>query len=206
MADNDNSVRILIEFIEKTQGADAAQAAMVKLKEETAKGTEVIGENVEANKKVSEAVEHTGHSAGNARLEHMALHHAFTELNKVSPGLGTSMMFLARGMHMGEEAAKGFAEGTNEAKVAMEGAMATVLPLIAVMLTIQTITTYWDLYSESVKAAAEEQEKAMKKIQDSSHEAFNAVKELEELLHPKEKTVAEKDESDLDIYKAVDDN
>ena len=75
----------------------------------------VTQEDVEkATKKTSEATEEAGkkteeagHHAANARLQHMALHHAFTELNKIAPGLGDSLNMITRGMHSMGEGAEG---------------------------------------------------------------------------------------------------
>ncbi len=148
-------------------------------------------------KNVGKGSEQAGHFAASARMEHMALHHAFRELDKICPGLGSSLDMMSRGMHAVEAGEEGAAVGAVEAKGAFESMMATILPLLAVMLTIQAITEYWDLYKESVEAAAKAQEEAMKRIQESTHAALKAVEELNEAMHPKAHTTAEKDEEQL---------
>lgn len=70
MADESRSVEILIDFIAKTQGADAAAQAMTKLKAETGDSSH-------------EMHKHTG--------EAREMHHAFHELNRIIPGLGNAM-------------------------------------------------------------------------------------------------------------------
>ena len=144
--------------------------------------------------KIGKGSESAGRFAGSARLEHMALHHAFRELDNILPGLGSSLDMMSRGMHAVEAGEAGAAEGAVAAKTAFEEMMATILPLLAVMLSIQAISEYWELYKENVDAAAKAQEEAMKRIQESTRAALKVVEELNEAMHPKAHTTAEKDE------------
>lgn len=181
---DDNVLKLLIEFGLNDAQAQQALNRINELKDSTAdagKEMENVSEKADEEGKQLEA---TGEHAGNSKLKHMALHHAMSELNKISPGLGTSMMFLSRGYMQAGEAAKGAAAGTKEFQLALEGAMATILPLLAIMLTIQTISTYWDIYKEKVKAAAEAQTEAMKQIEEATEKALKAQQELNEATHP----------------------
>ncbi len=103
MADTDKSLQILIEFIARTQGADAAKAALAEVKEHTssaAASTKELGTSQESltnfqkdsaspaqeewNKKTEEGGGQADMFAGKQR----ELHRLFGEMNRILPGTG----------------------------------------------------------------------------------------------------------------------
>jgi hypothetical protein len=136
----------------------------------------------------------TGGHASNARLKHMALHHAIAELNKVVPGLGTTLTMLQRGM-------QGVGESADGLSGKMSALLTSVGPLIVAMLAIQAVTVYWDLYKEKLKEVAAEQEATSKSVDDSLRKMVRSLKALDDATHPKKKNEAQKDEKLLEDEK-----
>ncbi len=201
MADSDQALKILIQFIADTQGADAAADALNKLNAATTDANSEMGVIVVTADDVKKALadtgdktdeagkktEESGHHSANARLKHMALHHAIAELNKVVPGLGSSMMMLSHGMDHAGDAAGGLGGK-------MSAAVTSVGPLIVVLLSIQAVTQYWELYKEKLKEVAAELSALSKQTQEDVATMVKAMGELDAAMHPKKKTLADADD------------
>ena len=132
----------------------------------------------------------SGHHAGNARMQHMALHHAFAQLNKIAPGLGTTLNMLTRGMHSAGDSAEGAAEK-------MRALTTSIGPLIVIMMTIELATKMWEAHKQKIKEVADEQERTAKRTSESLHKMVEDYTAAQEAMHPKVKTEAEKKEDAL---------
>lgn len=213
MSDTEKGVKIKIEgdaaslVAASGQGADALQKLKAttedlggetkKLTGEQEAGNAEMGvivvtqkEVAEATGKTTEAVEESGKVSSNARLQHMALHQAFTQLDKIAPGLGNTLNMVTRGIHgMGDESV-----GTQAKMAAL---IDTIGPLIVVMLTIEVATQAWDRYQEKVKAVAAEQAALAEQTSKNLKKMLSDIEALDKAMHPKEKTTAQKDEAEL---------
>jgi hypothetical protein len=169
---------------------------------DAAKTLDKVGDNA---KDAGDKMKETGGSANFLEGRSRELHHVFGKLNQIFPGLGEGLKFVkegffeeARGANAAADANEAYAatapdvEAAN-AKMAASSVKSAGIWAI-VILAIEAVMTYWDLYKEKVENTEKAQEEAMKKIQDASAEALKAVRELDEALHPKEKNLATQDE------------
>ena len=200
MADSDKTLKLLIEL--GVIGQEDAKAAMGLLDEMKKGQTDLAKEMgvVTVNSAdVDRAIAKSGEASVEARSKHMLLHHAFAELNKVVPGLGTIINVFERNLDRagaaGPKAAAGLAtvgagaEAAGAGCAAAEPAVASLImtlgPLIIIMEAVQLATELWDMHMEKVKEAAAAQAEAYKQIEEASKKAFAAQQELNDALHPK---------------------
>lgn len=205
MSDNASAV---LELMVKlgVVGASDVQAANALLDETKSKTGDLAGATGGLNeemgyvpenfKQVGEAAEDAGEKVNVSRERHMAMHHVMGELNRIFPGLGTSLHFISEGFMKAGESAEGAAAGTRTFGVALETVMAEILPLLAIVLTIQEATKLWEAHKQKVEEAAKAQEEAVKSMAESVDKLLGKMKELDDALHPT-KNIAEKDEADL---------
>jgi hypothetical protein len=211
MPDNNNEVDYIIKTKADMAGAEATAAAMEKSREqaaalakemgvvnvseqEAAKATASLGEKTsDTGKKIEDAGEKASHSS----QKHMALRRIFGQLDQISPGLGESLRLVAEAYLGAGEAAEGGAVGVAEFNTALEELLVTLGPLIIAMLGIEATLKFWDLYKTKVEAAAEAQAESTKKIVESTHQALQAVQELDKAMHPEKKNLAGQDEENL---------
>ena len=200
MADSDKTLKLLIELgVIGQEDAKAAGQLMDEMKQgQTALAKEMDVVTVSQGD-VEKALTKGGESAVGAREKYKLLHHAFGELNKIVPGLGTILNVFERGLdRMGEagpKAAAGLATvgggaeaagaGCAAAESAVDSLIVTLGPLIIIMEAVQLTTELWDIHTEKVKVAAAAQAEAYKQIEDASKKAFTAQQELNDALHPK---------------------
>jgi len=162
-------------------------------------GDSLVPENLAGNiAGVGTAEEEAGEKASSSRTKHLLLHHAFAELDKIIPGLGTIVNAFERELgRLGEaspRAASGLvrvgqgAEAAGAGCAAAEPAVASLIttlgPLIIIMESVQLATQLWDLHTEAVQRAAAAQAEAYKQIDEASKKALAAQLELNEALHP----------------------
>ena len=205
MAAADKTLKIAIELDGYVMpGVKEAEAKLKTEADDLAKSMGVLTvtqEDVEkATRKTTDAVddqgkkvEEGGHHAGNARLQHMALHHAFTELDKICPGLGNSLNMITRGMHSMGEGAEG-AQGKIAALIA------TVGPLIVVMLSIQLATKVWEDYEKKLEDIQKKQIELTKSTEEETWKMVAAISRLDKAMRP-EKTEADNDKAKLEKQK-----
>jgi hypothetical protein len=197
MSDDANQeFKILVTSEADTTGFEKTDDAAKSLKEtadESSESMESVPENL---KNIGTAAADTGEKVSTSREQHMALHHAMSELNRIAPGLGTSVHFLAEGFLKAGEAADESAAATAAFGATLETVMAEILPLLAIVLTIQAATALWEEHKKKVEEVAKAQEDACNSMAESTQKAIDAVKALDDALHPN-KTVAQKDEDEL---------
>jgi hypothetical protein len=241
--DNEAVLKLLIELgvinagqvdnlREKLNALESGQKEVGDSAKEAAGGIKDLTESMpeswkaaeELNKSYGDLTSKLGENkemAGSARLEHMALHKVFHELNKIAPGSGMAVMVLTRALEHAARTSKesavaaapaavGFeAEGAAAAAatpevagfgVALWDALAPLLPFVALMLVVENGLGIWEKYKEKLKEVAKEAEESMGKVQDSINKAFEAQRKLEEALHPKP-TEAEAAEKELESKK-----
>jgi hypothetical protein len=208
MADADKTLKLLIEMgVIGREDAEAANKLLEETKQDVTELEKEMGvltvtqADVEkATRKTSDAVEDEGkkveeggHHAGNARLQHMALHHAFTELDKICPGLGNTLNMVTRGMHS-------MGDGAEDAQGKIASLIDTVGPLIVVMLSIQLATKVWDDYEKKLEEIQKKQEELTKSTEAETGKMVAAITRLDEAMHPK-KTEAGEDKLKLEKQK-----
>lgn len=174
----------------KTTSDDAASS--------TKELTEADTAYIPASMQAGEATEAASKSASNSRIEHMALHHAMTDLNRICPGLGTVMYVLSNGFKQAGESAEGGAGGVRTFGAALDAALPELLVITGVILGIQLISKEWDNYTGKVKAAAEANSEAMQQIYEDTKKASGEIEKLNEALNPKTKGQGQKDKDQLD--------
>jgi hypothetical protein len=193
--DNEAVLKLLIELgvinagqvdnlREKLKDLELAQTEQTEAVKQSSDEMEFVPESLQnISEKAEEQAEHVHHSAA----AHRALHQALHKLNEVSPGLGTALAMLTHGFDSAKVSAQGLGPVVEELITKMG-------PLVILLLGIQAATEYWDLYKEKLKDVAAEQEKAMKKIEESTKKAFDAQQALYDAMHPKADAVKELEE------------
>ena len=180
---NDQAVKILIQFIADTQGAEAAAKAMDKLGE--------------ASKDSGKKVEEGGKQVASSTGQHRAFRQILGEINRILPGAGHALHLVSEAYIEAGAASETGAVGVTEFNAALSELLVTLGPLIIAMLGIEAVMKYWEMYKDKVKEAADAQDEASKRIQESVKETLKAVQELDAAMHPKTQTIAEHDEEQL---------
>jgi len=202
MADKTLDVLVRLGVIGK-EDVEAVNALLAESAESTSALEKEMGVLRVTQEDVTKATQSSGEASASAREKHLLLHHAFAELNKIIPGLGTIVNAFERGLdRMGEagpRAAAGLSAvgtgaeaagaGCAAAEPAAASLIATLGPLIIIMEAVQLATQLWDLHTEKVKQAAEAQAEAYKQIEEASKKAMEAQLALDEALNPKPNAV-----------------
>jgi hypothetical protein len=180
MTDNsDNVLNVLIKL--GVIGQADAQAAKQLLAEtagasEQLKGklgdsTAALGEYQGQSEALGEAEGKTAEQTRDSATAQLALHQALDKLSEVLPGLGGRLNQLTQG-HQDS------AEATKTGAAANETFRASVGPIAAVILTLQTAAEYWDKYKEHVQSAQETHSAALKQMEISLRSALQAQSEF----------------------------
>ena len=170
MADADKTLKLLIEL--GVVGKDDARAAQQLLKETT----DSTQEAAKATAALGDSEKETGGKAEHAGISHRALNRTLGELNRVVPGLGTALEFLAHGYQHS-------AEGAEAATVANDELLVSMGELAVVFLAIQAATEYWNLYKESSEAALKAQTEATTKLDDATKKMIESRDKFNEAMN-----------------------
>lgn len=199
----DQSLELLVKTVADTLGITLTEdklASLVDSVKETTKASGDLSEQMtmmpEEFKDIGDKAGESGHKMDAGRLQYLAMHHMMAELNTVAPGLGTAMHFLSEGFMKAGESAKEAGGGVGTFTTALDEAMASILPLLAVMLTVQEATKLWEAHKQKIEEVAKAQEEACKAMVEANDKLIKSTHDLDEALHPT-KNVAQKDEADL---------
>ena len=147
------------------------------LGDETKKSLGIFDEEAEKLKKLPPPETAEGFKGLNLRGREVR--EIFGKLNEIIPGLGTALRGLGE---VSNEAGAAVAGAEGEVAAANTSMLASSGPLIVIVLAIQAAMTYWDLYSESVKDAAEKQGKALDKIRTATADALKEQVDFTEAM------------------------
>ncbi|HTR41508.1 MAG TPA: hypothetical protein VMH87_07820 [Pseudomonadales bacterium] len=176
MADNDKELKIHIATTADTAKVQEFNNELGRVK------AKAEDESEAALKSAASATESSG--------AHWELRRAFESLSQIMPGLGPLAGLVGEGF-------RDMAAGEAEATVAMDTLITTMGPVAIVILSIQAALTYWDMFKEKSKEAAEEFTKASKEIEDASQKALDAYNQLQDALSGKDKSVTKQYQEEL---------
>lgn len=176
---SDNVLNVLIKLGVLGQ-ADAQAAkqllaetavAAEQLKSKMAESADALSHYQSQNEGVSDAEAKTTDQARKAVSAHLDLRSIFDGLNEILPGFGDHLNGLAQG-HQESTAAATAGVAANESF------LASLRPLAALILTLQTAAEHWDKYKDRVQSAQETHSAALKQMETSLRSTLQAQSEF----------------------------
>ncbi len=173
MPDNsDNVLNVLIKLGVLGQ-ADAQAAkqllletteASEQLKGKMAESTDALSHYQSQNEGVRDAMGKTAEQTRDSVAAQLVLRQTLEKLDAAIPGFTSHLNQFTQGH---QESAKAAVAGT----MANESFLASLSPLAALMLTLQTAAEHWDKYKEHVQSAQETHSAALKQMEISPRSA-----------------------------------
>lgn len=172
----DNTLELLIKLgVIGKEDAAAVNDLLRETKEQAEGMNASVPENLRGMEKQAEAAKKMGESAKMSGIEHRALHSALDKLNELIPGLGSTIALLTHGYMEAGEAAEG-------ATAANEGFLMSLGPLAILVLSIQAVVKYVEIFKEKSEEAQKAQTELWKANDEASRKALESMEEYVKAL------------------------